>query len=82
MTSEHTADYGTRFHDRLYFEPNQQIEGKDFSLEFRPMGLGRPDSLVKAKIFEWDDCLAHPEFDHCYKLCMAKLALEAAITKG
>jgi hypothetical protein len=82
MTSEHKACNGTMFHDTLHFEPNQQMKGKVFSFEFRPMGLGRPDPLVKANIFEWDDCLACLEFDHCYKLCMAKLALEAAITKG
>ena len=28
---------------------------------------------------EWDDCLACPEFENCYKLCMGKLSLEAAI---
>jgi hypothetical protein len=43
--------------------------------------LARSDHLVKADISEWDDCLKCPEFEHCYKFCMAKLALGAAIAK-
>jgi len=43
------------------------------------MGLARSDRQVQADIAEWDDCLECPEFVHCYKFCMAKLTLEAAV---
>ncbi|MEE9596298.1 MAG: hypothetical protein V3V96_05925 [Acidiferrobacterales bacterium] len=58
------------------------MKGKVFSFELDSMGLARSDRLVKADTTEWDDCLECPEFDHCYKLCMAKLALSAAITQS
>ena len=82
MTSEHKECYGTMFHDTLHFETNHQMKGKAFSFEVRSIGLERSDHSVEANIAEWDDCLICPEFDHCYKLCMAKLALEAAIAEG
>ena len=70
------------FHDTLHFETNQQMKGKAFSFELRSMGLARSDRLAKANISEWGACLACPEFDHCYKLCLAKLTLEAAIAES
>jgi hypothetical protein len=27
----------------------------------------------------WDDCLACEEFDHCYRLCLAKLSFDHAV---
>ena len=79
---EHKACYGTMFHDTLHFTTNKEVKGKVFSFELDSTGLGRSDRVVKADIAEWDDCLACPEFDHCYKLCLAKLTLEAAITES
>ena len=79
--SEHKACYGTMFHDALHYTTNKEMKGKVFSFELDSRGLMRSDRLVKADISEWDDCLECPEFDHCYKLCMAKLTLEAAISE-
>ncbi len=76
---EHKACYGTMFHDTLHFRPNQEMKGKVFSFKLGSIGLARSDRAVKTDIAQWDDCLECPEFDHCYRLCMAKLALEAAI---
>ena len=79
MTREHKACYGTMFHDTLHFRTNKEMKGKVFNFELDSLGLGRSDRLVKADMSEWDDCLTCREFDHCYKLCMAKLTLEAAL---
>ena len=79
MKPEHKPCYGTMFHDTLHFDTNQAMKGKVFSFELDSMGLGRSDRLVKADITQWDDCLECPEFDHCYKFCMAKLTLEGAV---
>ncbi len=81
MTREHKACYGTMFHDTLHFNTNEEMKGKVFSFELDAVGLGRSNRLVEADIAEWDDCLACPEFEHCYKFCMAKLALGTAIAK-
>jgi hypothetical protein len=42
----------------------------------------RSDRQIEVNQAEWDDCLRCPEFDHCYKLCLAKLNLEAAIANA
>ena len=77
--SKHKSCYGTMFHDALHYKTNKEMKGKVFSFELDTMGLGRSDRMVNADISEWDDCIACPEFDHCYRLCLAKLTLEAAI---
>lgn len=82
MMRKHKACYGTMFHDTLHFKNNEEMKGKVFSFELDSIGLGRSNRLRKANTSEWDDCLECSEFDHCYKFCMAKLALESAIAKG
>ena len=82
MTTKHKDCYGTMFHDTLHFETNQPMKGKVFGFEIRSRGLARSGRGVEADISEWDDCLACPEFDHCYKLCMAKLTLAATIAES
>lgn len=82
MTCEHKACYGTMFHDTLHFNINKGMNGKVFSFEISSIGLARSNRQVKVDISEWDDCLSCPEFDHCYKLCIAKLTLEATIAEG
>lgn len=57
------------------------MKGKVFGFELDTTGLARSDRKVIANIEEWDDCLDCPEFDHCYRYCMARLTLEAAIAK-
>ena len=42
-------------------------------------GMYRGERTFGADMKEWDDCVACPEFEHCYKLCAAKMELEAAI---
>lgn len=82
MMREHKACYGTMFHDTLHSNTNKEMKGKVFSFELDSLGLVRSNRLVNADISEWDDCLACPEFDHCYKFCLAKLTLEGAISEG
>ncbi|WP_299649182.1 hypothetical protein [uncultured Tateyamaria sp.] len=76
----HKHCYGTMFHDSLHFSENDQMQGKVFSFELDSVGLARSARSIQTDLAEWDDCLACAEFAHCYKLCMAKLALENAIS--
>ena len=39
----------------------------------------RTDRSIEADIEQWDDCQQCPEFDSCYKLCLAKVTLESAV---
>ena len=80
--SEHKACYGSMFHDPLHFETNELMKGKVFGFEIDTLGLSRTNRVVKADISEWDDCLECPEFNHCYKFCMAKLALSGVVIKS
>jgi hypothetical protein len=79
MTQSHKSCYGTMFHSVLHFTENEPMKGKVFGLELDRRGLARSDRKITANLEEWDECLECPEFDHCYKFSMAKLALEAAI---
>ncbi len=78
----HKACYGTMFPDALHFRENEPNAGKVFTFELdrtRSFGAVRSDRKFSANIEEWDDCLKCPEFEHCYKFCMAKMSLEAVI---
>lgn len=77
---QHKPCYGTMFHDSLHFAPNDKMQGKVFAFELDSAGLARSERRIQTNLVEWDDCIACPEFDHCYKLCMAKLSLESAIS--
>ncbi len=77
---EHEICYGTMFHDSWHIILNDSMQGKVFSFELDTSGLTQTDKSIFAKIDERDDCLACHEFDHCYKLCMAKLQMETAIS--
>jgi len=78
----HKECYGTMFPDALHFLENEPNVGKVFTFELdstRPFGAVRSDRKFSADIEEWDDCLKCPEFEHCYKFCMAKMSLESVI---
>jgi len=77
---QHKHCYGTMFHDSLHFSVNEKMQGKVFSFELDNFGLARSQRSIKTNISEWDDCIACPEFEHCYKLCIAKLNLETSIS--
>jgi len=81
-TEQHKHCYGTMFHDSLHFSVNEEMQGKVFLFELDSAGLARSTRTIQADIIQWDDCLACLEFDNCYKFCMAKLALETAISKS
>jgi hypothetical protein len=76
---EHKACYGTMFPEPLRARGGPRAAGKVFSLRLVPAGgVVGPDCRVEVNRGEWDDCLWCPEFESCYKLCMAKLTLQAA----
>jgi len=81
-TQEHKECYGTMFPDALHFRSNEPQVGKVFTYELDStpgMGAARTARKFSVNMEEWDDCLNCPEFEHCYKLCMGKMALESVI---
>lgn len=79
-TTQHKACYGTMFPDALHHPTDKPVKGKLFHYELHTVGgMYRGDRTFGVDMKEWDDCVACPEFEHCYKLSAAKMELEAAI---
>ena len=81
-TKEHRECFGTMFPDDLHLKNNQPNKGKVFTAFVGFVGGMLPirtDRSVEADIEQWDDCQQCPEFDSCYKLCLAKGTLESAV---
>ena len=77
---QHKECFGTMFPDDLHLRNNVPNKGKVFTSRVEFVGgMTRGDRSIEADIQEWDDCRACPEFESCYRLCLAKVALEAAI---
>lgn len=78
--AEHKPCYGQMFPSTLHLASDRPVSGKVFSFLLRTAGgTFRSDREVAANVQEWDDCVACPEFDPCYRLGLGKVTLEAAI---
>lgn len=76
----HRDCYGRMFPDVLHLHSDAPVSGKVFLVLLeRAGGLLRSNRAIVADRDEWDECLQCPDFDHCYKFCMAKLTLASAI---
>jgi hypothetical protein len=76
----HKKCYGTMFPPILHAETDKPMSGKVFTFEVkRAGGTFVSQRRVSTNAKEWDDCLQCPEFEHCYKFCMGRLALETAV---
>ena len=79
MPEQHKPCYGQMFPKTLAIETDKLAKGKAFSmLVGRRGGILISRRSVTADVAQWDDCVACEEFDHCYRLCLAKLSLEIA----
>jgi hypothetical protein len=80
--TDHKACRGTMFPDTLKATAGRTFAGKVFSFVIvNPPGLCRAERRVEVNRAEWDGCTQCPEFEPCYKLCMARLALESAVAQ-
>ena len=77
MTREHC--YGNLFPTRTSPRTDMTVRGKAFSAELRRAGgMMIASRRADVDLDEWQKCLDCEAFDACYKLSMAKLALETA----
>jgi hypothetical protein len=80
--SEHPECYGTMFPSVLHIPEDRPAAGTMFTVVLeRAGGMWRSNRTVTANTEQWDECQKGGDFDGCYKLSMAKLALESAIQK-
>jgi hypothetical protein len=59
------------------------LRGKVFKAELdRAGGMAIATRSTGVDLDAWQQCVACDEFDHCYKLSMAKLALESGVMQN
>ncbi len=74
----HKSCYGTM----LPHGQRHHSDGKAFKLhEVGPVGMMVRSRVVETDLAEWDDCRACEEFQHCYQLCVARVAIESVINQ-
>ena len=77
---KHKDCFGTIFPESFQLRTDKPIKGKVFTAVRQSAGgLIRVGERIEADIEEWDDCQQCPEFESCYKLCLAKVAFESAV---
>lgn len=75
--NQHNPCYGTMLPDPRLVSRDGGGAGKVFSLHVdTPPGLGPRHPQVRENLAEWDNCLGCPEFDSCYRLSLARVALQ------
>jgi hypothetical protein len=80
--SRHEECYGVMFPSTLPVASDRPMRGKVFAYQLSTAGgTLRADRRVSADMNAWDACVECLDFDSCYKLSLAKLALETAISK-
>ena len=77
---EHRACYGEMFPNFRHAAGAWKTDGKVFHLSVvGPSGMLPPARHVEMDRDAWDECYRCPDFDSCYKLSMARLALQTAV---
>ena len=78
----HTQCYGQMFPSVVEPVTGRTDWGKAFGVEMhRAGGMAITTRAVGVDPAAWDECVQCEAFDHCYKLSMAKLALEGSISQ-
>lgn len=79
--NEHRPCYGAMFPDALHPRQDRKVCGKALSYTLTTAGgLWRADRTVEVNHEGWEECLHCPEFEACYKLSLAKLTLQTAVS--
>ncbi len=79
--SMHKDCFGAMLPELAHLTGECDIKAKVFGCTVRNSdGLGPPDKRVTCDHVAWDDCRNCREFDSCYRLCMARIAMETAVT--
>ncbi len=78
--NDHPECYGAMFPSVLALREDRPTSGTVFTVVLeRAGGMWRSHRSVTADMGRWDRCLECEAFEDCYKLSMAKLALESAV---
>jgi hypothetical protein len=79
----HNDCYGKLFPSVNLPPTDRPIRAKAFAIELkRAGGMMIATRQTSVDLDEWDKCTACHEFANCYKLSMAKLALETGVMQN
>ena len=67
------------FPDLLRLDHNTENRGRIASIFFESLGLGIHSRRLTIDESAWCECVKHPNFQACYDLSMARLALQKAM---
>ena len=80
---DHNQCYGNMFPSVNSPRTDVPLRGKVFSTELkRAGGMTIATRRTGVDLDAWNECVACQEFDGCYKLSMAKLALETGVMQN
>ena len=75
--------YGNMFPSVNSPRTDMPLRGRVFSAELdRAGGMAIVTRRTRVDLDAWNECVACEQFDHCYKLSMAKLALETGVMQN
>lgn len=73
----HKACFGKMFPDQIGV--GERV-GKVFTVRIdNPAGMMRSRPNIETDVKQWDDCRKCSEFESCYQLCIARIALDATV---
>ena len=79
----HNQCYGNMFPSVNSPRTDVPLRGKVFSAQLqRAGGMAIATRRTGVDLDAWNQCVACEEFEHCYKLSMAKLALETGVMQN
>ena len=71
--------YGSMFPPLISLTYNQPVAGKVFGYQIDQPGIAVRSRTVTTDREAWEDCLACPDFDSCYRLSAGKALMEIAL---
>ena len=78
-TANHRGCYGNMVPDFEHLQYNKPTEGKAFRVFVENIGVGRQRRQLELRPEGWEECLGCGDYQTCYDLSMAKLALHEAM---
>lgn len=70
------------FPDLLHLLHNKENRGRVASIFMESIGIGIQGQHLTMDEAIWNECVKHPNFQACYDLSMAKLALQKAMMES
>ena len=69
------------FPDFAHLRYNKPTEGKAFRVFVEQIGVGTQRRNLEVKPQDWEECVTCVDFQPCYRLSTAKLALHEALSR-